>query len=1104
MILKSMKSKYRIIGSKITALILALLIILTAIPIDIVGYAYGAEDDAIEIQWRRTIVHMLGAGDIIDSCVPVVDNEGNVYITLKTGYLMCISKDERVIYISDIGGISAGPAVDDKGNAYAVNSKGYVYAFDSKGNSKWSSPYKMKNTASLGQVCTVGNNTVYAVDSIGYVYALDSDTGEELWTYKTALGKDWGSPVLSNDKKILYIAGQEYVAAYHAEKTPAGINQRKWLSDVDKGNIYFEMSGFVDVDRLPAVDEIGNVYVVSYQRIDGNMYLYKINGSDGRVLWEVHVSSDGTYAGAPVYTDGFIYLQMSDGRIIRADASTSENNPPELETFVSLDEKSNVHKTTYRVPMVKGDDNSLYAMTDENIYAIDKNANILRRSNLKSIGEANTYMSCIGPSGEIYINRNGKYLVKLRDKAFAKKPVSADAEDFVIAVGDSWEPSAVWYDDKGSIIADDVEYELSSDNSSILSVSNGSVKAVAEGRVKLSFKSGDVLAEATVTVVKSLESAKLNVFSPTGRTQLSPGSRMNLDYAISLNELPLRGRSVVWSTAHNKIASVSQDGYVTGISEGNAKIEARISEYPSITDYIAISVKKETLSEVSLEEIKEALRKSVDYIRGRSIINDWYAFILIGAGVNPLDVQPSYVERIKANITAANGVAGSQMTDYARTIIGLTAAGEDVTNFEYSIGKTVDLIKEMRNGAAGGISQGINAPVWGLTALNAARGEYYNPADYDDTAYTEDTLIKAILNQMCGNIDSSGFGEGWAFGSGTPDADMTGMALYALAPYKDRADVKAAGEKAIKWLSDNQLADGRFGSWGTVNSCSTAQALMGILSWGIDPAGPEFTKANGNLVTALWSYYLGDGTFMYQNSFDPGFGTPQSLQATVCLKDYYESSDVPENRRAASWESLGSKGSDQSEIKFIKIVPSNIMLAPGKQIELTVIDDKGRSVDSSKIQWSVDEETIASIDNGILKTIANGTAIVRAEYLRSDDVTIFGQINITVVNAEEYNVKEASNKIISGFGDNVREFIVTNNSSASVNAVFMANLYERNSMRLIRQVCIQQKFVQGDTRVAIAFDVPDDGNKYDIKIMLWDNLTNIRSLKPFIEIREVR
>ena len=51
---------------------------------------------------------------------------------------------------------------------------------------------------------------------------------------------------------------------------------------------------------------------------------------------------------------------------------------------------------------------------------------------------------------------------------------------------------------------------------------------------------------------------------------------------------------------------------------------------------------------------------------------------------------------------------------------------------------------------------------------------------------------------------------------------------------------------------------------------------------------------------------------------------------------------------------------------------------------------------------------------------------------------------------------------------------------------------------------MQKVFATGDSRVAVAFDVPDDGKKYDIKIMLWNNLTNLRSLKPFMEIKEAK
>lgn len=47
-------------------------------------------------------------------------------------------------------------------------------------------------------------------------------------------------------------------------------------------------------------------------------------------------------------------------------------------------------------------------------------------------------------------------------------------------------------------------------------------------------------------------------------------------------------------------------------------------------------------------------------------------------------------------------------------------------------------------------------------------------------------------------------------GDGTSDADITGMALQALAKYQDREDVKKATDEALSCMSAQQNEEGGF------------------------------------------------------------------------------------------------------------------------------------------------------------------------------------------------------------------------------------------------------------------------------------------------------
>ena len=89
--------------------------------------------------------------------------------------------------------------------------------------------------------------------------------------------------------------------------------------------------------------------------------------------------------------------------------------------------------------------------------------------------------------------------------------------------------------------------------------------------------------------------------------------------------------------------------------------------------------------------------------------------------------------------------------------------------------------------------QGLNGPIWALIALDC--GNYavpQNPAA--KTQASREMYLQAILDAQLAD-------GGWALAGKTAtasDVDMTGMALQALSNYQDKAEVKAATDKALR------------------------------------------------------------------------------------------------------------------------------------------------------------------------------------------------------------------------------------------------------------------------------------------------------------------
>lgn len=106
---------------------------------------------------------------------------------------------------------------------------------------------------------------------------------------------------------------------------------------------------------------------------------------------------------------------------------------------------------------------------------------------------------------------------------------------------------------------------------------------------------------------------------------------------------------------------------------------------------------------------------------------------------------------------------------------------------------------------------------------------------------------------------------GWALMGQNGDVDVTAMVLQALAPYYGEANVKAAADRAVAFLSARQNADGSFSGWGGKANCeSTAQVITALSDWRIDCAvDARFIKNGKTPLDALRQFRLSDGSFSH-------------------------------------------------------------------------------------------------------------------------------------------------------------------------------------------------------------------------------------------------
>lgn len=321
-------------------------------------------------------------------------------------------------------------------------------------------------------------------------------------------------------------------------------------------------------------------------------------------------------------------------------------------------------------------------------------------------------------------------------------------------------------------------------------------------------------------------------------------------------------------TAADVIKLIDAIGTVSKYS-GNAIAAARTAynKLPADQRKLVTNYDKLAAAEAAYAEILKALREdetqtgdatgwrkthsdTLDTIKTGELAfgSEWLVIALARSG---RDVPDSYYDSVVKAVQSAKGqLSDKKSTEYARTILALTAIGKDPTD----VGG-YDLLARLAD-MDDVTYQGINGAIFALLALDS--GKYDVPAAAEGgTQVTRDGLVAYILAQQL----SDG---GWALSGTSADPDVTAMALQALAPYRTGDEtVDAAVDKGVQLLSDMQLSDGGYSSWGTLNSESCAQVLIALATLGIDPVSDSrFVKNGLTVLDALLSFAL-DGGFRH-------------------------------------------------------------------------------------------------------------------------------------------------------------------------------------------------------------------------------------------------
>jgi len=377
-----------------------------------------------------------------------------------------------------------------------------------------------------------------------------------------------------------------------------------------------------------------------------------------------------------------------------------------------------------------------------------------------------------------------------------------------------------------------------------------------------------------------------------------------------------------------------------------------------------------SITKTALIDTAEYMYIKVSNPQVGSVGGEWAVLGLARSGYNvPRVYYDSYYKNVEKYVVERKGILDARKyTEYSRVILALTAAGYDPRNLGgYDL--TVPLGDFEKS-----VWQGVNGPVYALLALDSAGYEVpLNPEAVIQA--NREMYIKEILSYQL-----SGGGFVLNKSDKVADVGVTGMALQALAKYKEKPDVEVAIGKALGYLSETRGI-----GWDETDSESVAQVIVALCTLGIGVNDPRFTKNGKSLTDKLMEYYTpGKG---FERIIGGGVNQMATEQALYALAAVYR------------WENGFSSLYDMSDAGMVTsavTVGSSVTVSfaetgetaglPGKHNDIrimpVILQGHGFSdINGHTNQSSIEALTVRGVINGKSETRFEPNATVtRAEF----------------------------------------------------------------------------------------------------------------------------
>ncbi|MDD4802133.1 MAG: stalk domain-containing protein [Syntrophomonas sp.] len=267
-----------------------------------------------------------------------------------------------------------------------------------------------------------------------------------------------------------------------------------------------------------------------------------------------------------------------------------------------------------------------------------------------------------------------------------------------------------------------------------------------------------------------------------------------------------------------------------------------------------------------------------------------------------------------------------------------------------------------------------NTHMWAVLALKAA-GAYIPYAEAAKQWLVEQQHSDGSFN--------------WNMQDNSPDVDSTGIALMALGAMGESGIQEVS--QAVSYLKSVQDDKGGFASWGAENLESASMAISGIIAVGLDPAGSEWSKPGGSLLTSLLGFQLPDGSFCHDQGRDANMMA--SEQALLALSQLYYGKPMVSLIQEKSPLNISNNAAAEQRIIRFKPGEFTYELYENGQKQVLEADaapfaENGRiyvplrhlalslEIPASSILWEPSSQAVTLASNGVEISLALGKNII--------------------------------------------------------------------------------------------------------------------------------